>query len=129
MKLKTRNWVELAQEDYEVAGHLYEKKKNLYCLFFCQQAIEKALKAVYYEKFNETPPRKHDLIVLAKEVNLLSQLNESQQDFLDTLSFYYIESRYAEDRESLSKSCTKEVTKDTLQKSGEMLEWLKNILK
>lgn len=59
----------------------------------------------------------------------MSQLNESQQDFLDTLSLYYIESRYAEDREALAKNCTGAVTKDAFEKTGVILEWLKNNLK
>lgn len=129
LKPKTQNWVDLAQEDYEVAGHLFQKKKYLYCFFFCQQSIEKALKAIYYEKYDKTPPRKHDLEVLANAAGILSQLDESQHDFLDTLSLYYIESRYAEDRDALAKNCTKPVTKDALEKTGVILEWLKSNLK
>jgi len=91
----------------------------LYCFFFCQQSIEKALKAIYYEKYDKTPPRKHDLEVLANAAGVLSQLDENQHDFLDTLSLYYIESSYAEDRETLAKNCTRAV----------ILEWLKSNLK
>ncbi|MDD4334636.1 MAG: HEPN domain-containing protein [Desulfotomaculaceae bacterium] len=47
-------------------------KKYLHCLFFCQQAIEKAVKAVYYDKYNKTPPRKHDLVALAKNAGIFS---------------------------------------------------------
>lgn len=129
MKPKTQNWIDLAQEDYEVAGHLYEKKKYLHCLFFCQQTVEKALKAVYHEKYNKTPPRKHDLEALADTAGVLPQLNEYQLDLLDTLSLYYIESRYAGDREALAKNCTKAATKAALEQTGEIFEWLKNSLK
>lgn len=66
MKPATKNWLELSREDYEVAGHLFKKRKYIHCLFFCQQAIEKALKAIYYEKYNKTPPRKHVLEALAE---------------------------------------------------------------
>ena len=128
MKPKTNNWLKLAEEDYEIAGHLLQKKKHLYCFFFCQQSIEKALKAVYYEKYNKTPPRKHDLEILADAAGVLAQLDESQQDFLDTLSLYYIESRYAEDRDALAKHCTNKVTKDAFEQTGVILTWLKNNL-
>ena len=129
MKPKTQNWLDLAGGDLRVAGYLFNKKEYLHCLFFCQQAIEKALKAVYHEKYNKTPPRKHDLEVLADAAGVLSQLDEGQLDFLDTLSLYYIESRYAEDRDALAKNCTRTVTKAALEQTEEIFEWLKSIMK
>jgi len=103
---------------------------NLFCcLFFCQQAIEKALKAVYHEKYNKTPPRKHDLEVLADAADILTELDERKLDLLDALSLYYIESRYTEDRDALAKNCTQAVTKVMLEQTGEIFEWLKNTLK
>jgi len=129
LKPKTKNWINLAQEDFEVAGHLFEKKKYLHCLFFCQQTIEKALKAIYHEKYDKTPPRKHDLGALVDAAGILSQLDKLKTDLLDTLSLYYIESRYAEDRDALAKNCTRVVAKDIIDQTGEIFEWLKNIMK
>jgi len=129
LKEKTRNRVELAQEDYEVAGHLFEKKKYLHCLFFCQQAIEKALKALYYEKYNKTPPRKHDLMALTESAGRVQELDEDRKNLFVILSEYYIESRYAEDRKELAKNCSQAVTKDILKKTGEVLQWVKSNLK
>lgn len=128
MKPKTQNWVDLASSDFRVAGYLFNKKEYLHCLFFCQQVIEKVLKAVYYEKYEKTPPRKHDLEALAKAAGVLSQLEERHIDLLDTLSLYYIESRYAEDREALVKNSTRTVAKDAFKQTGEIFEWLRNIL-
>jgi len=129
LKPKTQNWIDLAQEDLEVAGHLFDKKKYLHCLFFCQQSIEKIIKAVYYEKYKKTPPRKHDLEALADAAGILAQLNDGQASLLDTLSLYYIESRYAEDRESLANNCTQAVTKSILDQTEEIFEWLKKTMK
>ncbi|TEB05198.1 HEPN domain protein [Pelotomaculum schinkii] len=56
LKPQTLNWIETADDDHEVAGHLFNKKKYLYSLFFCQQAIEKAVKAVYYDKSTRHHP-------------------------------------------------------------------------
>lgn len=129
MKPKTKNWLDIAQEDFEVAGHLFEKKKYLYCIFFCQQTIEKAIKAVYFEKYNKTPPRKHDLMALAMAAGILPDLDEATKDFFDLLSQYYLESRYAEDRDVMAKSCTGPLTKNLLNRTGEILIWLENKLK
>jgi HEPN domain-containing protein len=129
LKPKTKNWLDIAQDDFEVAGYLFEKKKYLYCIFFCQQTIEKAIKAVYFEKYNKTPPRKHDLMALAGAVGILPELDEATKDFFDLLSQYYLESRYAEDRDAMVISCTGPLTKNLLNKAGELLTWLENKLK
>ena len=34
LKPKTKNWVNIGQEDFDVAEHLFEKRKYLHCLFF-----------------------------------------------------------------------------------------------
>ena len=129
LKPATKNWLDLSQEDYEVAGHLFIKRKYLHCLFFCQQTIEKALKAIYHEKYNKTPPRKHDLEALADAAGLLPRFDESQKNLLDALSLYYIESRYTDDREALAKTCTQSVTKALFEQTGEIFGWLKNNMK
>lgn len=129
MKPKTQNWLDIAQDDYEVAEQLFENKKFLHCLFFCQQAIEKAIKAVYYEKNEETPPRKHNLISLAEDAGVFNELEPLDGDLLDTLSQYYIESRYTEDREVLARKCTKAFTENILKKTGVVFEWLKSQLR
>lgn len=129
MKPKTQEWVEIVDEDNEVAEHLFNKKKYLHCLFFCQQAIEKAVKAVYYEKYSKTPPRKHDLMDLAGTAGLLPELDDTRKELFALLSQYYIESRYAEYRKELAKSCTQAVTEDLLRRTGDVLEWLKSKLK
>ncbi|OQA09370.1 MAG: HEPN domain protein [Firmicutes bacterium ADurb.Bin373] len=129
LKPQTLNWIEIADEDHEVAGHLFNNKKYLHCLFFCQQAIEKAVKAVYYDKYNKTPPRKHDLVALAKNAGIFSEMDEIRKDLFVLLSQYYIESRYAEDRKELAKNCTRAVSEDIIKKTSEVLKWLKSKLK
>jgi len=68
-------------------------------------------------------------MALAENADILPELDEATKDFFDLLSQYYIESRYAEDRDAMAKSCTKPLTKNLLDKTGEILSWLKNKLK
>ena len=110
-------------------GLFLKKKEYLYTLFFCQQTVEKAIKAVYYERYNKTPPRKHDLMELAEAASILSQLDEDRKNLFVLLSEYYIESRYAEDRKEMEKNCTRSVTEDILERTGDVLKWLKSNLK
>lgn len=129
MKPNTQNWIEIADDDFDVAEHLFEKTKYMHCLFFCQQAIEKVLKAVYFEKYNKTPPRKHDLIALSKSAGIFPELDDTGKELFVLLSQYYIESRYAEDRKELAKNCTRAIAEDILKKTGEINKWLKTSLK
>lgn len=129
MESATKNWLNIAKEDYEVAGQLFKNKKYLYCLFFCQQAMEKVLKAIYHENYKETPPRKHDLMDLAESSGILPELKDEQKDLFVTLTQFYIESRYTEDREELAKNSTREVTKEMLDQTGVVFKWLKSKLK
>lgn len=129
MKPATKNWLDTAQDDFRVAGYLFRKKEFLYCLFFCQQTIEKAVKALYYENYSKMPPRKHDLMSLAESTGILPELGEEQKDLLVTLTQFYIESRYTEDRKDLVRNCTRDVTKDMLDQTGVVLGWLTSKLK
>ena len=49
-------------------------------------------------------------------------------DLLETLSQYYIESRYTEDRDALARKSTKAFTENILKKTEVVLEWLKSQL-
>jgi HEPN domain-containing protein len=87
------------------------------------------LKAVYYEKYDKTPPRKHDLVALAAAADIFSDLDDARKGLFVALSQYYLESRYAEDREELKKNCNKAVAQDFLTKTGDVLVWLKSRLR
>ena len=101
----------------------------MHMAFFCQQSIEKALKGMYIETNQHTPPRKHDLLALAANCGIIDELSLERQTFLATVSEYYIESRYPEDRANLSTALTKEFAVGMLSETKEVLAWIKNLLK
>lgn len=68
-------------------------------------------------------------MALAVAAGILPELDEATKDFFDLLSQYYLESRYAEDRDAMAKSCTGPLVKNLLNKTGEILAWLENKLK
>ncbi|MGQ9558529.1 MAG: HEPN domain-containing protein [Desulfurispora sp.] len=91
--------------------------------------MEKILKALYFEQVGETPPRKHDLIALARKIGLLELIDEADRDFLRQLTTYYLESRYTEEYSTLMKKCNKQLTWNIIEKTGVMMKWLKEILR
>jgi len=59
-----KNWIALAEYDFETAKAMMKSGRYLYVAFTCQQTIEKALKALYVKEKEETPPYTHNLIRL-----------------------------------------------------------------
>ena len=64
-------WVELARYDLGTAKDMLAAKRHRYVLFFCQQAVEKALKGIIAQRTNEMPPRLHNLPTLAERAELV----------------------------------------------------------
>ena len=93
------------------------------CVFHCQQALEKVLKATWVEKASEgVPPRKHDLIALAREVGL--ELSQEQIDFLGDLSGQYNASRYGD----VAVEYSREEAENYYQRTRELFAWLRQQL-
>ncbi len=65
MRSETQNWWRHALADVEKAGVLYRSKHFDGAAFFCQQSVEKALKALLIET-TAGFPRMHDLTKLAR---------------------------------------------------------------
>ena len=91
-------WLEFANADMETADFLYEKQYprqlEIIC-YHCQQAGEKAIKAVYIAK--EIPggiPRKHDLWFLLEQMKNVVEIPESIYDAAEKLDPYAIVFRY-----------------------------------
>jgi HEPN domain-containing protein len=56
---KTQRWIDISEEDLSMAEISFAHGRYLHMAFFCQQSIEKAIKGLYFEKQQQTPPRKH----------------------------------------------------------------------
>ena len=75
MKPLTRDWAKKAENDFKVASQILRRRKDIVpdaACFFCQQCVEKYLKARLLET-GIAFPRTHDLLQL---LNLCLQLFE-----------------------------------------------------
>lgn len=114
MKEITQEWVNKAEEDYNVADRELKAKTGAYnaICFHSQQAAEKYLKALLQEmdiEFEKT----HDLVFLyEKAKDKLTELVD-MLEYLDELSLYAVEARYPgltaekEDAETAVKTMSK----------------------
>jgi HEPN domain-containing protein len=122
------NWISLAEYDLATADDMLKSKRYLYVAFMCQQAIEKILKACYVKEHTVTPPYTHNLLRLIKELSLNNKMSDEIVTTVEQLNSYYIESRYSEDIEELSKFLTKDKAISILNSTKELFGWIKTRL-
>jgi len=92
MKDEAHEWLKYAAADLSAAEDMLATGHPSHCIVLCQQAVEKAIKALIAETTGETPPKIHDLVELARAANL--SLPNEQEVTLAELTHLYIESRY-----------------------------------
>jgi HEPN domain-containing protein len=118
-------WLEYAQRDYDFAvdveGHFWPKHMEKIC-YNCQQATEKALKAVLaYQEID--PPYTHDLTLLCQ---LCIEFDESFSAFLDDcedMTRYAARTRYPDDIE-----ITEDETKKVIERAYEVYHFVFNLI-
>ncbi len=116
MRQEAKEWLEKAKRDLEAARYNYKGDLYEVAAFLCQQSAEKALKALYIEKFHELV-KTHDLHFLAKKLGAPSGIIDSCKE----LGTYFIESRYPG---GYAKFGAQNVM-GALKKAEMVLEWAK----
>lgn len=116
----TKGWVNASKEDVKIAQELILAKHFHYGLFFCQLAIEKILKAIFIIKKDTYPPPIHNLVSLAKKIEL--DLPEVELNDLEEITSFNIEARYDVLKKLLYKKATPEFTQRYLSKTLEFLD-------
>ena len=96
MKPEASQLLTLAQHDMVLAEFALEREIHEQCIFHCQQALEKSLKALVIERSPSGRPRRtHDLVSLAEEMSL--ELSQEDLSLLRRLGEQYATTRYGED--------------------------------
>lgn len=121
-----QNWIALSDYDFESAGIMLKNGRYLYVCFMCQQCIEKMLKGIYVARIQKTPPYTHNLQRLASDLSDYLTLSELEQRILEVLSYYYMESRYAEQMREVAQMITEEKAQEIYCSTKELFECLKS---
>ena len=121
MKQEVRRWLAQGTRDLVTAKNSIKSKDYYAASYWAQQSVEKILKAYYLKKFSKLK-KVHNLVILAKELNLPTELTEK----CDELNTIYIDTRYPDAISSLP------FTRYNLHKSQkdvriaeEIVKWLK----
>lgn len=122
-----KEWLNLAEMDYGVATHLFEnylpKPFEIIC-YHCQQATEKAIKAIIISKdVQGGVPKSHDLSFLLRQVKNHVKIEEEYYDYADTLAPYGVTIRYPSELFLEERHA-----REALQYAHEILNWAKHVL-
>lgn len=115
MNEDVKRWLDSARENIATARYLFNGNRSEDCAFYCQQAVEKILKA-YILNQKKKVIKTHDLFLLAKEVNL----PESFFPLVKELTVVYVAVRYP-DTPSIKNIKMK--AEKYLHFSEEVLQW------
>ncbi|MDP3698309.1 MAG: HEPN domain-containing protein [Nanoarchaeota archaeon] len=121
MQKEVSRWRNLAEDDLEKARILFNNEKYDGAIFFCQQTVEKALKALWILEKKTEVPRYHDLLFFFQKLELPAKFKTTCED----LTGGYIATRYPT---NLPFSFTKKETEILLLQSEEILLWVKKKL-
>lgn len=116
-------WLNGANEDFDVAEILIEKRRILHGLFFCHLVLEKALKAHVVKVTGEIAPKTHNLIYLSEKSNLV--LSDDTLEFFGVLMKYQLEGRYPGYQPFMPDL---RIVKDYLIETKKQLLWFKERL-
>ncbi|MFH0701364.1 MAG: HEPN domain-containing protein [Candidatus Woesearchaeota archaeon] len=119
-------WIEQAEEDYRSATLNFKSKTFYVTAFLCQQAAEKALKAVYIYQNNKLAPKIHDLTELCRQTKTPEEIIL----IASRITSAYIFSRYPGAAPEIpSKFYNSVLAQEYLDKTKIILKWTKKQLK
>lgn len=125
MKPIVKKWLEISDYDFKTARAMFKSRRYLYVAFMCQQAVEKAIKALIVLNQDDYPPKIHKLETLALKANLSDELSDEQKDLLSELSFFYLNNRYPDFKTELKKLINKKKAQEILNKTETLLKWMR----
>lgn len=125
MKKETKEWLNIAKDDREIAEMTWKTKRYVYAIMFWQQAVEKIVKAYIVEVVSTLPKKTHDIDQLLQQ----AKLNINKLDLKDTkeLTRAFMRTRY----EDLSRKYYSDKAKvEPLIKQAQIIYlWIEKLLK
>lgn len=119
-------WQESSNQNYETMQHLMQSKDYSWALFLGHLVVEKLLKAHYVKTHQKHPLFIHDLLRLANKAEI--QLTEQQEEWLDEITTFNLNTRYDNYKQEFSARCTLEYTTYWIKKIETIRLWLINQL-
>ncbi len=119
-------WINSAEQNYSTMQNLIDSKDYSWALFLGHLMIEKLLKAIYVKKYRLHAIFTHDLLRLANKIQL--NLTDEQQEWLDRITTFNLNTRYDNYKQNFYKLCNEEFTNEWVFKIEKLRQWLINQL-
>jgi len=87
---ETKLWWAQARRDFRIAQPNHASYDYEVSVFYCEQAAQKALKALLLHRTSQMPPKIHNLIELGR----LAGVGRPMREFLAELTPHYMITRY-----------------------------------
>lgn len=126
MRKEAENWWKQAKRDLVTAENSKNSGDYYASTFFCQQSVEKGLKALYIVKNRVNPGTTHSLIYLASETSVPSRFYK----FLRRLTPEFVTTRYPDAAYGTPYELyDEEIASDILDKSKGVIKWIESQIK
>jgi HEPN domain-containing protein len=119
-------WLKQADYDMDTAVYMFDGGRYFYAVFMVHLSIEKALKAKYSKKYDQTPPKSHNLIYFIEKNEIFP--DENLNRFIIELNNACAATRYPDEISDLQSIFSSAKTKEILSKGKELLKWIKTQL-
>jgi HEPN domain-containing protein len=123
MDKRAVEWLKQADCDMDTAEFMAKGGRYFYAVFMCHLATEKALKGLYQQKLQETPPKTHNLIRLLERIGLVPDRDLGRA--MTRLNETNVTTRYPDDIDRLQSAYTQETTAQILSQTQRILIWIK----
>jgi HEPN domain-containing protein len=120
---KYDEWLKQADYDMGTADAMHGGGRYFYAVFMSHLSIEKALKGLYYKVLDQMPPKTHNLLYLLNKID--KKPEQELERFIIKLNTASIATRYPDDLAKIQAVYTEEVAKDIINKSKDLLKWIK----
>lgn len=120
-------WIKQADYDYDTAKLMRQSGRNFYAVFMCHMAVEKALKAVVFQKTGDVPPKTHNLFWLLSKIAV--KPSQSIGEFIIKLNEANVATRYPEALSEMIKIYNDTITDSIIAQTLEVLSWTKTMQK
>jgi HEPN domain-containing protein len=122
MNDKYKEWLRQAEYDMDTADAMFTSGRYFYAVFMCHLSIEKSLKGLHSKILDEVPPKSHNLLFLLEKINRKPE--QELEKFITRLNTASVATRYPDELAKIQAAYTKDITKEMIKKSKEVLQWV-----
>ena len=133
-KDEAQRWMRQAKKDIEAASCLFQNEHFAFTCFHCEQAVEKALKALMFEKgrLKKSDLESHDILELAYRASKMDPSLRVVPDMVAPMHRYYTKTRYPDYQSSFQNTIPAEMffhehAEDAISKAEELLQLIQQV--